>query len=107
MHDLPVLGLLGLGTARFIPGLCASCRQSAASRSGQSTASGPIGTGTFSVSGPEQDLPSADKELPASPQPQREQRLPPGRVAHYQPEDAAQGGNASHSGQGQALPGQL
>jgi hypothetical protein len=33
----------------------------------QRWSSGPVSTGTFLVSGPEQELPSADKQMPASP----------------------------------------
>jgi hypothetical protein len=55
--------------------------------------SGPIGTGSC-PSGPEQELPSADKDTPASPQPQREQRPPPRRVAHDHADNIAEARNA-------------
>src|SRR5579863_4118135 len=57
-------------------------------------------------SGPEQEMPAADEEVPAGPQPEREQRPPPDGIAHDHAEDVAEAGNARHPGQGQALPGE-
>src|SRR5208337_1123940 len=55
-------------------------------------------------SGPEQEVPAADEEVPAGPQPQREQRPPPDGVTHDHAKDVAEGRDAGHPGQGEPLP---
>src|SRR5579859_4401504 len=57
-------------------------------------------------SGPEQEVPAADEEMPAGPQPEREQHPPPDGIAHDHAEDVAEGGDAGHPGQGEPLPGE-
>src|SRR5580704_8296835 len=57
-------------------------------------------------SGSEQEVPAADEEVPAGPQPEREQHPPPDRIAHDHAEDVAEAGDAGHPGQREALPGE-
>src|SRR5580700_5021093 len=63
-------------------------------------------SGAMTGSGPEQEVPAADEEVPTDPQPQREQRPSPEGIAHDQAEDVAEAGDAGHPGQGEALPGE-
>src|SRR5260370_40160029 len=65
-----------------------------------------IPSGAMTGSGPEQEVPAADEEVPADPQPQREQRPPPEGIAHDHAEDVAEAGDAGDPGQGEALPGE-
>src|SRR5580658_11222537 len=58
------------------------------------------------TSRPEQEVPAADEEVPAGPQPEREQHPPPDGIAHDHAEDVAEGGDAGHPGQREALPGE-
>src|SRR5215467_8228789 len=55
-------------------------------------------------SGPEQEVPAPDEEVPAEPQPEREQRPPPERVAHDGAESGAERRHAADMAQGQGLP---
>src|ERR1700689_5586915 len=57
-------------------------------------------------SGSQQEVPTADEEVPARPQPEREQRPPPEGIAHDHAEGVAEGGDAGYPGQGEALPGE-
>src|ERR1700733_3876110 len=58
------------------------------------------------MSGAEQEVPAADEDVPAEPEPQREQRPPAERVAHDRPERVAERGHPADMTEGQALPGE-
>src|SRR6202042_2097869 len=56
------------------------------------------------MSGAEQEVPAPDEDVPAEPQPQREQRPPAERVAHDHPERVAERGHPADMAERQALP---